>query len=142
MRTDDRDMAGIRGVEGWHEVVAQRDPALLADLLADDVVFNSPIVFTPQRGKALTTMYLAGAMHVIANDTFTYVREVVAGSDAVLEFATTIDDIEVNGVDMIHFDDEGRIVDFTVMLRPFKGIMVVKEHMGTLLAEVTGASSD
>lgn len=123
-----------RGLAGWHRVVAERDPALLAELLHPDAVFNSPVVFTPQRGRDLVTMYLTGALHVVGNDTFTYVREISSQHDAVLEFVTLIDGVTVNGVDMLHFDDEGRITEFTVMLRPLKGLQKVQERMAALLS--------
>ena len=121
------------GLARWHELVRSRDPLGLTDLLADEVVFRSPIVHTPQVGKARTTMYLTGALHVLGNDDFTYVREVVDAPSAVLEFTTTIDGIEVNGVDMIEFNDAGKIVDFKVMLRPMKGIQVVGQRMVEML---------
>ncbi len=95
----------------WHQVVAQRNAGGLASLLADDVVFHSPVVHTPQVGRAITTRYLAAAFRVIANDSFRYVRELVGERDAVLEFQVEIEDVVVNGVDMIKWDDAGRIVD-------------------------------
>lgn len=125
--------ATTAGLARWHEIVASRSPLGLAELLADDVVFRSPIVHTPQEGKARTTMYLTGALHVLGNDTFTYVREVVDGSNAVLEFTATIDGIEVNGVDMITFNLAGDITDFKVMLRPMKGIQIVGQKMVQML---------
>lgn len=121
------------GLANWHDLVRSRNPFGLSDLLADDVVFRSPIVHTPQEGKARTTMYLTGALHVLGNDDFTYVREVVDGANAVLEFTTTIDGIEVNGVDMIEFNETGQIVDFKVMLRPMKGIQIVGQKMVEML---------
>lgn len=87
-------------------------------------------------------MYLTGALHVLGNDDFTYVREVVDGANAVLEFTTTIDGIEVNGVDMIEFNDDGQIVDFKVMLRPMKGIQIVGQKMVEMLeAQKSGQPS-
>jgi predicted SnoaL-like aldol condensation-catalyzing enzyme len=126
----------LRGLAGWHRVVIERDAGLLDELLADEVVFHSPVVFTPQQGKALTTMYLTGAMHVIANESFRYVREVADGPDAVLEFLTEIDGVTVNGIDMIRFDEDGRIVNFTVMVRPLKGMLTVQAKMAELLAQM------
>ena len=117
----------------WHTVVQQRDMALLAGLLADDVVFHSPVVHTPQRGKAITLMYLQGAMHVLNTPQFHYVREIVGAHDALLEFVTEIDGLHVNGVDLIHWNDEGRIVDFKVMVRPLKAINALHQKMGELL---------
>ncbi|HMS08834.1 MAG TPA: hypothetical protein PKE66_05085, partial [Pyrinomonadaceae bacterium] len=88
-------------VENWHRVVLTRDAGLLDALLAEDVIFYSPVVHTPQVGKAITAMYLTAAMHVFGNESFRYVREVVGESDAVLEFETEIDGITINGVDII-----------------------------------------
>ncbi|MGV1037285.1 MAG: nuclear transport factor 2 family protein [Candidatus Nanopelagicales bacterium] len=121
------------GLAQWHAIVESRDPARLDALLAEDAVFTSPIVHTPQVGKGLTTMYLTGAMHVLGNGSFTYVREVVDGPNAVLEFETIVDGITVNGVDMIRFDETGQIVDFKVMLRPMKAINLVGQKMAAML---------
>ena len=117
----------------WHRVLAARDTAALADLLADNAVFHSPVVHTPQVGKALTTMYLAGAMQVLGNASFRYVREVAGARDAVLEFTVDIDGITVNGVDLIHWNEDGRIDDFKVMLRPLKAVNLVHQKMAELL---------
>jgi hypothetical protein len=117
----------------WHDVVAHRDVAGMADLIADDAVFHSPVVHTPQRGKAMTVLYLGAAFRILANDTFRYVREVVGDRDAVLEFVVEVDGIEVNGVDMITWNDAGRIVAFKVMLRPLKAINLIHQKMAELL---------
>ena len=123
-------------LERWHEVVRTRNPALLNQVLAEDAVFHSPIVFRPQQGRDLVALYLSGAMHVIANPSFRYVRQVVDGSDAVLEFESEIDGIHVNGVDMITWNDHGRISDFKVMVRPLKAINVVHQRMAELLQQM------
>ncbi len=120
-------------LQRWHEVVRTRNPAMLNQILADDAVFHSPIVFRAQQGKDLVALYLTGAMHVIANETFRYVREVVDGRVAVLEFETEIDGIHVNGVDMITWNEQDLITDFKVMLRPLKAIMIVQQRMAELL---------
>jgi hypothetical protein len=118
----------------WHQIVADRSPRSLAALLADDVVFYSPIVHTPQVGKTITTQYLAAALHVFGNETFRYVREVVGERDAVLEFMIEIEGIGVNGVDMIKWNDAGQIVEFKVMLRPLKAINLIHQKMAAILA--------
>jgi hypothetical protein len=118
----------------WHQVVADRSPRGLATLLADDVVFYSPIVHTPQVGKPITTQYLAAALHVFGNDTFRYVREVVGGHDAVLEFMVEIEGISVNGVDMIKWNEAEQIVEFKVMLRPLKAVNLIHQKMAAMLA--------
>jgi hypothetical protein len=117
----------------WHDIVRRRDVAGLQALLADEVVFHSPVVHTPQRGKAITTLYLTGAMHVLNNGSFRYVREVLGPRDALLEFTTEIEGIHLNGVDLIQWDDSGRIVDFKVMVRPLKAIQILHQKMGELL---------
>ena len=117
----------------WHDLVRNRDPRRLADLLADDVVFHSPVVHTPQAGKAVTTQYLAAALRVFFNDSFRYVREVAGESDAVLEFEVEIDAIHVNGVDMIAWNAQGRITSFKVMIRPLKAINLIHQKMAAML---------
>jgi hypothetical protein len=117
----------------WHELVKSRNTRGLASLLADDVVFHSPVVHTPQVGKAITTQYLSAAFQVFFNESFRYVREVVGPSDAVLEFQVEIDGIGVNGVDMIKWDAAGRIVDFKVLVRPLKAINLIHQKMAAML---------
>ena len=124
---------GSQVIAHWHRLLAARDAAGLAELLADDAVFHSPVVHLPQRGKALTQLYLAGAMQVLGGPGFRYLREVVGESDAMLEFEVEIDGILVNGVDLIHWNESGRIDDFKVMLRPLKAINLVHQKMGELL---------
>jgi hypothetical protein len=123
----------IQTLGEWHRIVRERDPDGLDDLLADEVVFHSPVVHTPQRGKALTAMYLGAAVLVLGNPTFRYVREVVGASEAVLEFVVEVDGIEINGVDMIRWNDAGRITDFKVMVRPLKAINLLHQKMAAML---------
>lgn len=120
-------------LEKWHEIVRRRDASGISELLADDVVFYSPVVHTPQNGKAITSMYLAAAVQVFGNESFRYVREVVGESDVVLEFETEIDGIAVNGVDIIRWNADGKIVEFKVMVRPLKGINIIHEKMAAML---------
>jgi hypothetical protein len=123
----------INTVEKWHELVVAGDVAALEEILADNAVFHSPVVHSPQVGKERTKMYLAAAFHVLTDDSFTYIREVVSETDAVLEFEVEIDGLLVNGVDMIRWDDSGRITDFKVMLRPLKAINLIHRKMAELL---------
>ena len=120
-------------MQAWHRLVAAKDAAGLDAILADDVVFHSPIVHNPQAGKPITTLYLTAALHVLNNDSFRYVREVVSGNQAVLEFMTEIEGITVNGVDMIAWGADGRITDFKVMVRPLKAINLIHRMMGEML---------
>ncbi len=122
-------------VENWHEIVRTRHAGLLDALLADDVVFYSPVVHTPQVGKTVTAVYLKAAMHVFDNESFRYVRQVVGESDAVLEFETEIDGITINGVDMIRWNADGRITEFKVMVRPLKAINLIHERMAAMLSK-------
>ena len=117
----------------WHGIVKRRDQLGLQDLLADDVIFHSPVVHTPQRGKAITLMYLQGALHVLNNGHFRYEREIVGARDAVLEFSTQIDGIVINGVDLIGWGDDGRITDFKVMVRPLKAVNLLHQKMAQML---------
>jgi hypothetical protein len=120
-------------VANWHRVVKTRDAAGLNALLAENAVFHSPVVHAPQVGKAITHRYLTAAFGVLFNESFRYVREIVDDHDAALEFVVEIDGISVNGVDLIAWDDDGRIVDFKVMLRPLKAINLIHQKMAAML---------
>ena len=117
----------------WHHVVQHQDMAALGRLLADEVVFHSPVVHTPQRGKAITLQYLAGAMQVLNSEHFRYEREIVGSHDALLEFSTQIDGIQINGVDLMRWNDAGQIVDFKVMVRPLKAVNLLHLKMAQML---------
>jgi hypothetical protein len=117
----------------WHEVARTRDTTGLKALLADDCVFHSPVVNTPQVGKTVTYQYLSAAFKVFFNDSFRYVREVSGPLDAILEFQVEIDGVMVNGVDMMRWNDAGQIVDFKVMIRPLKAINLIHQAMGAML---------
>ena len=106
----------------WRQIAKARDVAGLDGLLAEEVVFRSPVVHTPQRGKAIVGKYLAAALDVLGNESFRYVGEWRAERSAVLEFVTTIGGIEIDGVDIIAWSEAGRIVDFKVMLRQRRGV--------------------
>jgi hypothetical protein len=121
-------------LHAWHQLVASRDADGLDQSLAEEVVFHSPVVHTPQVGKPITTIYLAAALHVFGNETFRYVRELRDERDAMLEFLVEIDGISVNGVDMIRWNDAGQIVEFKVMLRPLKAVNLIHQKMAALLS--------
>lgn len=123
-------MAASRSViEHWHEIVATRDRGALDELLDDDVVFQSPAVHTPQHGKALARRYLEAALQVLGSRHFRYVGEWSGDRSAVLEFETVVDGLQVNGVDLIHWNAAGRIVRFKVMIRPVKALQAVIPRM-------------
>ena len=119
-------------VAAWHEIARSRDAAGLDALLADDVVFRSPAVHTPQEGKELTTAYLSAAV-VVLGPTLTYRRQWYAERSAVLEFEAELDGLTVHGVDMLQWGDDGRLTEFTVMVRPFKGLNKLIELMAAQL---------
>ncbi len=123
-------------IKTWHRLVNEKDAAGLDEILADNVVFHSPVVHTPQEGKLITTLYLSAALQVLNNDSFKYLREVVSGNNAVLEFSTVIEGILINGVDMITWGPDGRITDFKVMIRPLKAINLVHRMMGEMLQKL------
>ena len=125
-------------VERWHQHLRGELPGGLDDLLADDVVFYSPVVYTPQRGKDVTKLYLQAAGVALPGDgtaeaSFTYTKQVLAADTAVLEFETTVAGKYVNGVDIIRCDNEGRIVEFRVMIRPLQAVNAVHEQMKATL---------
>lgn len=123
----------------WHAYMdSGSDPALLFDLLAEDAAFHSPVVHTPQVGKPVVMAYLVAASHVLGNETFRYVRELVDGDETMLEFVTELDGTHINGVDIIRWNAEGKISDFKVMVRPLKAINKVWEMMGAQLAAAKG----
>jgi hypothetical protein len=117
-----------QAVKAWHAVVECGDPALLDSLLADDVVFRSPAVYAPQPGKDLTMLYLRSAMAVLG-PSLRYVGEWYGPSSAVLEFEAELDGMYVHGVDMLRWNDDDRLVSFTVMVRPMRGLTKLVELM-------------
>ena len=112
----------------------------LSELLAEEVVFKSPVVHTPQKGKAITMAYLLAAGETLGNDEFRYTRVFDCGDRAVLEFETVMDGVLVNGVDMMEWNADGQITDFKVMVRPLKAIQTVHAAMGAILAKMTAGA--
>ena len=128
-----RDAGTVSPLVAWHELVRGRNPQGLDALLADDIVFHSPVVHTPQRGKMVAMQYLSAAVQVFGNSSFRYVRELEGARDAVLEFEVEIDGLQVNGVDMIRWNEDGKIVDFKVLLRPLKAVLGIQQMMAARL---------
>ena len=125
-------------IERWHRLVKDRDMRALHELLAEDVVFVSPVVHTPQAGRAITQAYLQAALQVLNNSSFRYLNEWFGADSAVLEFECAVDGITVNGIDMIHWDAQGRIDRFKVMVRPLKAVNKLHELMGRELQRGAG----
>jgi hypothetical protein len=130
--------AGLDGLARWHEVALSNDESKLLSILAEGAVFESPVVHTPQVGKAITAKYLASAGQVFTNTGFHYVGEWRGDKSAVLEFKAVVDGIAINGVDMISWNDEGLITHFKVMVRPLKGMNMLHAKMGEMLSTKSG----
>ena len=127
-------MSAYEGLANWHRVFRNgASPEELLEIVGEDAVFHSPVVHTPQRGRRIVVAYLAAAGQTLGNDGFRYVREIVDGNNAMLEFETTLDGIHVNGIDLIRFDEDGMIADFKVMVRPVKAVNKVWEMMAAQL---------
>jgi len=120
-------------LELWHQGLESKDSNFLDEILDDSCVFTSPIVFKPIEGKEMSKLYLMGAGQTFDMERFKYVRELVDGLDTVLEFETYIDDISVNGVDIIRWNEEGRITNFKVMIRPLQAIGALQKKMSEAL---------
>lgn len=128
----------VDAIDQWHQMMATGRYDGLQELLSRDCVFWSPVVHTPQRGRDLTLMYLTAAGQVFDTD-FQYVREVRSGDTAVLEFECSVDDIHVNGIDMIQVENN-QIIDFKVMIRPLKAVNKIHEKMMAMLAQAKAVS--
>ena len=133
-------------IKKWHDHIKGEHPGGFDELLDDDVIFYSPIVFSPQKGKELTTLYLMAAGNTFGGDqskdgtleesSFKYTKEVLDGNQAVLEFETQIDGKYINGVDIITFNDEGKIIEFKVMIRPLQAVNIIHEKMQDMLKQL------
>jgi len=137
-------------IDKWHAYLRGQLPGGLDELLDDDVVFYSPIVYTPQQGKAITTLYLQAAGMTLPGESgasasgdngagFHYTKEILGKDTAVLEFETTVEGKYVNGVDIIRCNDEGRIVEFRVMIRPLQAVNLVHQQMAATLERIKPA---
>ncbi|MBQ4820152.1 nuclear transport factor 2 family protein [Aquimarina sp. MMG016] len=129
-------MSNSKGLALWHQFVENRDTTKLDDLIADKAVLYSPVVWTPLQGKNIVSTYLIAACKIIATEDFTYVREVADHEHAILEFSTVIDGISVEGVDMLQFNDQGKLTEIKVMVRPLKAMNIVHQKMGEFLAKM------
>jgi hypothetical protein len=135
-------------IEQWHKHMNGELKNGLDILLADDVVFHSPIVFTPQAGKDITKLYLMAAGQTLPGEKngsastgdsskkFRYTKEVMSGDTAVLEFETYVQGKYVNGVDIIRCNDQGQIVEFRVMIRPLQAVNLVHQQMADMLEKM------
>ncbi|MGE4408776.1 nuclear transport factor 2 family protein [Pseudomonas sp.] len=124
-------------LQAWHRMVAAGDLGGLPELLHPQAVFRSPMAYKPYEGAAAVNLILTTVLRVFED--FRYHRELasVEGRDVVLEFSARVGDRELKGIDMIRFDEAGRIVDFEVMIRPMSGLQALGEEMGRRLAAYT-----
>jgi SnoaL-like domain len=122
-------------IKRWIDVIENDRVAELDSLLAEDAVFYSPAVFTPQEGRDKALAYLTAASKMFSGTDFHYVEQWYGENSAILEFAATVDGMYVNGVDMIHWNDDGQIMSFKVMMRPIKGLQAIMPKMAELLAQ-------
>lgn len=127
--------------ERWEQIAESGDFDLLDQLLADDVIFESPVVHTPQVGRGITKAYLIAAVQVLNSPEFRWVNRWFSEQSAVLELETRIDGLTINGVDIIRWNSEGRITHFKVMVRPLKAINALHQAMGRQLAASVAKSS-
>ncbi|EXF47149.1 SnoaL-like domain protein [Pseudomonas sp. BAY1663] len=125
-------------LQAWHRMVAAGDLGGLPELLHPQVVFRSPMAYKPYEGAAMVNLILTTVLRVFED--FRYHRELASaqGRDVVLEFSARVGDRELKGIDMIRFDEAGRIVDFEVMVRPMSGLQALGEEMGRRLAAYMG----
>ena len=120
-------------LDSWHDIIRNGDASALDTLIADDAVFHSPVVHTPQVGKAIVVKYLTAAANVLLDESFKYLREMVDERQAMLEFQVTLDDIVINGVDHIRWNDNNQIIEFKVWVRPLKGMQKLHQAMAKQL---------
>ena len=117
----------------WHEVVSTKNYQLLEEILDDNVIFYSPVVFTPQKGKEVTKIYLSAAAEVFEGNSFSYVKELIKDNEAALEFELELDETKVNGVDLITWNHEKKITKFKVFIRPLQAVNALHQKMGAML---------
>ena len=120
-----------KALEQWHQFTKTQDNAILNNLLDDEIVFHSPVVWTPQKGKPLTMLYLNAAVKVLKD--FQYIRQIVDGNQWALEFNGQLGEVTVRGIDLITLNENGKIIDFEVMVRPLKAVHAIHASMAEML---------
>ena len=122
-------------IQQWHSFVNCGDIKVLDRILDEEAIFHSPVLHTPQIGKALTKMYLGAAYYVFKDSDFVYKKQVIQEQQAVLEFETTIEGILINGVDIIECNNNAKIIEFKVMIRPLQGLQKLQQKMLEMLQQ-------
>jgi len=141
----------MHAVEKWYEVIKSDNPDKYDEILAEDCVFYSPVVYTPQKGRELTKMYLMAAGGVFGGEDspkeildetspskFRYIKEIIGENSAVLEFESEIDGIYVNGIDLISWNEENKITEFKVIVRPLQAVNKLHQQMQDMLEKMKG----
>lgn len=120
----------VASMEKWHHMLATRDMEILAELLHPEVVFRSPMAHRSYTGSLAVGLILKTVITIFED--FTYHREFVSndGLQVVLEFSAVVDGKALKGIDMIGFDEQGKIIDFEVMIRPFNALVALGKEMG------------
>jgi hypothetical protein len=116
----------------WHKFVETGNPAILEEILAGDVKFHSPFVWKPKDGKDVTIVILTTVAKVFED--FKYVREIVGEQDCALEFEARVGELTLRGIDLIQVNDDGKIIDFEVMIRPANALQALGMEMGKRLS--------
>jgi|TARA_B110000444_G_C18771311_1_gene562678 hypothetical protein len=124
-------------IKKWHEIIKSGSVDLLSDIISDECIFYSPVVFSPQEGKEITIKYLSAAAMVFGVDSFLYTKELIKENNACLEFELEINNIKINGIDLITWNDENKITEFRVFIRPLKGVQIIHEFMGGTLDKIS-----
>ena len=123
----------IKMLKKWHSLIENKAVDQVSSLLADEVTLFSPVIHTPIKNKAMVSKYLTAAFHTFLNGTFKYDREFTSKNSAVLEFSLTINGIDINGIDMITWNEQGKITEFKVMIRPYKALNMINDQMTAML---------
>jgi hypothetical protein len=123
-------------LSNWHTLIKNKAVSQVSTLLADDVTLYSPVIHTPIKGKEMVSMYLTAAFHTFLNGSFNYDREFLSNNAAVLEFSLKIQDLDINGIDMITWNEQGKITEFKVMIRPYKALNMINDQMTAMLDQL------
>ena len=121
----------------WHQVVKEKNFQLLEEILDDSVTFYSPVTFTPQKGKEITLMYLSAVAEVFEGNSFSYTHEIIDGNMASLEFELELEGIHINGLDLITWNEDQKITEFKVFIRPLQGLNALHKNMGLILKKIS-----
>jgi hypothetical protein len=129
-----------RGMSGFRQAVEAGDHEAMYDLLAEDVVFTSPVAFKPYPGRAITSAILRNVFEVFSD--FRYMREFPSGADHALMFEAKVGDVSLTGCDFLHYNADGKIDDFMVMVRPLSAAKALSEAMGARFEGIVALATE